>query len=127
MQVVILAAGTGSRLKDKTTSIPKALIPVAGRPLLAYSLRFAQMAGGEEIIVVVGCFAEKVVALLNELKLPNVRWVENRDYLKGNLYSLGAARGDQQHAEIRSQRVGDVQLDVQVGDHHRLRDRHLRE
>lgn len=92
MQGVILAAGTGSRLKHMTESIPKALVPMAGKPLLAYTLAFARLAGCEEIVVVVGAFGEKVVDFLSGLGLSGVRWVENPDYLVGNLYSLGAAR-----------------------------------
>jgi choline kinase len=93
MQAVVLAAGTGSRLKHMTESIPKALVPVAGEPLLAYTLAFARLTGCEEIVVVVGAFGRKVIELLSRLELPEVSWVENPDYLKGNLYSLGAARG----------------------------------
>ncbi len=92
MQAVILAAGTGSRLQHMTESIPKALVPVAQKPLLAYTLAFARLAGCEEIVVVVGAFSEKVVDFLSGLRLSDVRWVENPDYLIGNLYSLGAAR-----------------------------------
>ena len=96
MQGIILAAGTGSRLKHMTESLPKALITVVEKPLLAYTLAFARAVGCEEIIVVVGAFQEKVVEFLSTVRLPKVRWVENPDYLIGNLYSLGAAR-----AEIR--------------------------
>jgi len=92
MQAVILAAGTGSRLKPMTESIPKALVPVAGKPLLAYTLAFARLAGCDEITVVVGAFGEKVRSFLSSVGLLEENWVENPDYLIGNLYSLGAAQ-----------------------------------
>jgi choline kinase len=93
MQAVVLAAGTGSRLKELTRELPKALIPVGGRPLLTYALGFAQAVGCEQIVVVTGAFREKVEQLLARVKgLPGLAWVHNPDYLKGNLYSLGAAR-----------------------------------
>jgi choline kinase len=92
MQAIILAAGTGSRLKHMTESIPKALVPVAGEPLLAYTLAFARLAGCDEITVVVGAFRDKVLQFLSSVGLSEKNWVENPDYLIGNLYSLGAAR-----------------------------------
>jgi NDP-sugar pyrophosphorylase family protein len=45
VQVALLAAGLGSRLGALTERLPKALITVAGEPLLAYAVRFAQAAG----------------------------------------------------------------------------------
>jgi len=92
MQGVILAAGTGSRLKHMTESIPKAMVRVNGKHLLTYALAFAREVGCDEIVVVAGAHANQVVDLLSGLKLPKVSWVENSDYLIGNLYSLGAAR-----------------------------------
>jgi choline kinase len=91
MQVVLLAAGLGSRLGELTTRVPKALIPVAGQPLLAYAVRFAQAAGAEEIVVVGGFAFPLVAAEVAARRLP-VTLVENRDFRDGNLISLFTAR-----------------------------------
>jgi choline kinase len=99
MPVVLLAAGLGSRLGSLTERLPKALIAVAGEPLLAYAVRFAQAVqgvggdgeGAGEIIVVGGFGYQQVAAEVAERKLP-VKLVRNADFKDGNLVSLFAAR-----------------------------------
>ncbi|HEY8926015.1 MAG TPA: NTP transferase domain-containing protein, partial [Polyangia bacterium] len=51
MQVVLLAAGLGSRLGVLTARTPKALIEVDGQTLLARAARFAARLDPAEILV----------------------------------------------------------------------------
>lgn len=44
-QAVILAGGTGTALYPVTDTVPKPLLPVAGRPLLLYQLELLEHAG----------------------------------------------------------------------------------
>jgi bifunctional UDP-N-acetylglucosamine pyrophosphorylase/glucosamine-1-phosphate N-acetyltransferase len=57
VQVVILAAGSGTRMKS---SIPKVLHPICGRPMIAYALDIAAALGVKQPIVVAGETAEQV-------------------------------------------------------------------
>ena len=51
MKAMILAAGQGQRLRPLTEKIPKALVPVAGRPMIEYPLRLLRYYGIRDIIV----------------------------------------------------------------------------
>lgn len=63
-KAVVFAAGVGSRLKPFTDSHPKALVPVAGVPLLERVLRRLVAAGADGIVVNVHHFAGQVVDFL---------------------------------------------------------------
>ncbi len=54
MQVVILAAGEGTRMRPLTASTAKPMLPVADRPLCAHTADAAVDAGVDELVFVVG-------------------------------------------------------------------------
>ncbi len=51
MRAMILAAGFGTRMRPLTDTIPKALVPVAGRPLIEYALLFVKSHGIKEVVI----------------------------------------------------------------------------
>jgi glucose-1-phosphate thymidylyltransferase len=70
MQAVILAAGEGKRVRPLTWSRPKALIPIANRPIIEYVIDSLIKNGIRDIIVVVGYRKEQVTRYLNQLEVP---------------------------------------------------------
>lgn len=91
MKVVILAAGTGSRLRPYTDGLPKALVPMNGKPLLAHALD-ALRPFGVELVVVTGFHAEKIHDFfVNRPEKPVFIFNERFD-TAGNAYSLLTAR-----------------------------------
>ncbi|MEU6714056.1 glucose-1-phosphate thymidylyltransferase [Nonomuraea sp. NPDC046802] len=54
MRALVLAGGTGSRLRPFSYSIPKQLIPIANRPVLAHVLDNIRALGVEQVGVIVG-------------------------------------------------------------------------
>lgn len=64
MQAMIFAAGLGTRLKPLTDRMPKALVPVCGKPLLAHTIERLKGAGADEIVVNVHHFSQQIVDYL---------------------------------------------------------------
>ncbi len=61
LQVIILAAGKGSRMRS---ALPKVLQPLSGKPLLAHVVYAAEQLGNAEVTVVVGHEAEMVQSVM---------------------------------------------------------------
>jgi bifunctional UDP-N-acetylglucosamine pyrophosphorylase/glucosamine-1-phosphate N-acetyltransferase len=57
LDIVILAAGEGTRMKS---SLPKVLHPLAGKPLVMYSIEIAQAVSQREPVLVIGNGSESV-------------------------------------------------------------------
>lgn len=60
MKAMIFAAGLGTRLKPLTDTMPKALVPVAEKPLLWHTIQKLKAAGFDEIIINVHHFAGQI-------------------------------------------------------------------
>ena len=60
--VLILAGGKATRLGEVTKTIPKALVPLAGRPFIDHQLAALHAQGVREVVMCVGHFAEQIRA-----------------------------------------------------------------
>lgn len=60
MQVVILAGGLATRLRPVTETIPKAMVPIEGRPFLEYQIDFLKKNGVTDLVLCVGYLSEKI-------------------------------------------------------------------
>ena len=89
MQAVILAAGEGKRVRPLTRSRPKAIIPVANRPIIEYVIEALLKNGIRDIIVVVGYRKEQVTRYLNQLEIPVEVVVQNKQL--GTAHALKCA------------------------------------
>ena len=61
MKAMIFAAGLGTRLKPLTDTMPKALVPLAGKPLLQWQVEKLRDAGITDIIVNVHHFPDQII------------------------------------------------------------------
>lgn len=66
MKAMIFAAGLGTRLKPITDTIPKALVPVAGKTLLEHIIEKVANEGFDELIINVHHHANKIIDFLKE-------------------------------------------------------------
>lgn len=66
MKAMLLAAGRGERLRPLTDSIPKALVPAAGKPLIVRHLERLVAAGIREAVINVSHLGEKIVEALGD-------------------------------------------------------------
>lgn len=61
---MIFAAGLGTRLKPLTDRMPKALVPVAGRPMLEHVILKLKAAGFNELVINIHHFGEQILDFL---------------------------------------------------------------
>jgi len=54
MQVVILAGGMGTRMKPVAGNLPKALVPVAGRPFIDHQLELLRKNNIKNVLLCIG-------------------------------------------------------------------------
>lgn len=66
MKALIFAAGLGTRLKPLTDTMPKALVPVGGKPLLEHVARKLIAAGYDQLVINVHHFADQIRAYVAE-------------------------------------------------------------
>jgi glucose-1-phosphate thymidylyltransferase len=82
MKVIVPVAGAGTRLRPHTYTQPKALIPVAGKPILSFMLDELVHNGVSDFIFIIGYLGDKI-----------------RDYIKANYPNINAQFIEQQKRE----------------------------
>jgi glucose-1-phosphate thymidylyltransferase len=66
MKALVLAGGTGSRLRPISDTMPKQLIPLANRPVLDYALETVRDLGITEIGIIVGDWAAAIIDAMGD-------------------------------------------------------------
>ena len=66
MQALVLAGGEGTRLRPLTLSVPKPVMPLAGRPFLTFMLDWLERHGVDEAILSCGFLSDAVERVLGE-------------------------------------------------------------
>ena len=66
LKAIVPVAGAGTRLRPFTYTQPKALIPIAGKPIISYIIDDLKSHGVSEFLFIVGYFGEKIVDYVKE-------------------------------------------------------------
>ncbi|MBB5218431.1 phosphocholine cytidylyltransferase family protein [Treponema rectale] len=95
MQAMILAAGTGSRLRPLTNEVPKCMVKVNGVPMIERAIDALVAAGIKKLIIGLGYKSEVLKDFIRNtfdekrLNGMQIEFGENPDYEKtNNIYSL---------------------------------------
>jgi len=79
MKAMLLAAGRGERLRPLTDRTPKALVPVGGKPLIAWHLERLAASGCREAVINVSHLAQQIVDFVGDGKRFGVRVAYSRE------------------------------------------------
>jgi UDP-N-acetylglucosamine diphosphorylase / glucose-1-phosphate thymidylyltransferase / UDP-N-acetylgalactosamine diphosphorylase / glucosamine-1-phosphate N-acetyltransferase / galactosamine-1-phosphate N-acetyltransferase len=93
MDAVVLAAGEGTRLRPLTSTRPKPMLPVAGKPILEWDLEALDCVGVRNVYIVVGYKPEPIVAHFGDrFRGMRVRYIRQKQQL-GTGDAVATARG----------------------------------
>jgi len=98
VKVIILGAGQGKRLLPLTAEVPKALLDIGGKPLIARQIDAFAECGLSEFVVIIGYAAAQMELELAKIardKRLTIRTIHNPFYgVADNLASCWMARGE---------------------------------
>ena len=94
MKAMIFAAGLGTRLKPLTDTMPKALVPVCGQPLLYHVLTKLVASGYDDIVVNVHHFPDQIIDFLRAHDFgARIAVSDERDFLRETGGGIRFAQG----------------------------------
>ena len=68
MKAVILAGGRGERIRPISDTLPKALVPIEGKPILAHQIDQLERIGVQEVFILTGYLATSVARFCGTLQ-----------------------------------------------------------
>jgi NDP-sugar pyrophosphorylase family protein len=117
LSVVILAGGLATRMRPSTDTVPKALIPVNGRPFADIQLAWLRSLGVTEVVYSIGYLGDAIVRHVGDggrFGL-HVRYAADGSRLLGTAGALRAVITSQLVAETFGVINGDSYLSLDLG------------
>jgi glucose-1-phosphate cytidylyltransferase len=120
--VVILCGGRGTRLRERTEFVPKALVEIGGRPILWHVIGIYAAQGFERFLLATGYLGEAVEEFVAAETWPSAVQVECVDTgldtpTGGRIARLADCLAGEPFCATYADGVADVDLDVQLDFH----------
>ncbi len=119
MEVIILAGGFGTRLRQVVPDLPKPMAPVAGRPFLDIVLTMLARKGFRRAILSLGYMADKIVSHFGDhfAGMELIYEIEHTPLGTGGAVRLSLAHCKSDHVFVLN---GDTYLDIEAADIEKL-------
>ncbi len=120
--VIILCGGRGTRLRERTETVPKALVEIGGQPILWHVLGIYAAQGFERFLLATGYLGEMVEGFVAGESWPGGVEVECVDTgldtpTGGRIVRLGERLDGESFCATYADGVADIDLDAQLGFH----------
>jgi mannose-1-phosphate guanylyltransferase len=118
MQALILVGGEGTRLRPLTETVPKAVMPLAGKPFLSYMIDWLARHGVDEIVLACGYGADVVRDVLGEGGSPRLRYVsEPEPRGTGGAIKFAADELEDRFLALNGDVLSDLDLSALISSH----------
>ncbi|MFL5899596.1 MAG: sugar phosphate nucleotidyltransferase [Solirubrobacterales bacterium] len=124
--VAILCGGRGTRLRERTETVPKALVEIGGRPILWHVIGIYAAQGFERFLLATGYLGEMVEGFVTAEAWPGGIEINCVDTgtdtpTGGRIARLGERLGDETFCATYADGVADVDLGALLEFHHEHR------
>ncbi|MGI8428895.1 MAG: sugar phosphate nucleotidyltransferase [Solirubrobacteraceae bacterium] len=126
VQALILAGGEGTRLRPLTSTLPKPVVPLAGRPFILYMLEWLRGHGVRDVILACGFMARGVRGALGDGSALGIRlrYVEEpRPLGTGGALRFAEDLLDERFLMLNGDVLSDIDLTEQLAQHERTQAR----
>ena len=121
MQALILAGGEGTRLRPLTSTVPKPVLPLAGRPFLVFMIDWLARHGVDDVILSCGFLSDRVEAVLGDIYGGiRLRYVHEEEPLgTGGPVKLAETEGllDERFLVLNGDVLTDMDVTAQIARH----------
>jgi mannose-1-phosphate guanylyltransferase len=122
LQALILAGGEGTRLRPLTSTVPKPVVPLAGRPFISYMIEWLRGHGVDDVILGCGFMADGVRGVLGDGESLGVRLrylEEPRPLGTGGALKFAEELLDERFLMLNGDVLTDIDLTAQLEQHSR--------
>jgi mannose-1-phosphate guanylyltransferase/mannose-1-phosphate guanylyltransferase/phosphomannomutase len=115
MKAMVLAAGLGTRLKPITFEIPKPMVPVLDRPVMAHIVQLCERQGFDELIANLHWFPDSIRGYFGD----RLRWSYEEELLgtAGGVRNVRDFFGDDPVVVVSGDALTDIDLNALVERH----------